>query len=79
MELAFMGMRAFARATGIGAIMFPETKEQRRAGMAALRRKLFAAHSRLANDPRLSPRQQEIQQGSADFTARIQREKGELS
>lgn len=57
---------------------YPSTKEQRMAGMAALRRQLFAAHSRLAHDVRLSPKQRAEQQGCADYTARVQRAKGEL-
>ena len=46
--------------------MFPDTEEKRRAGMAAFRAQMLAAHLRRANDPRLTKKQRADQQFLAD-------------
>lgn len=49
----------------------------RRAGMAQLRARLFAAHTRFANDPKQSAKVRADQQARADFIRAQQIAKGE--
>lgn len=51
---------------------YPDTEEKRRAGMASFRARLLAAHSRLANDPRLTAKQRTDQQKIAEMVRRSQ-------
>lgn len=50
----------------------------RRAGMASLRAKLFAAHTRFANDPKQPKAVRADQQNRADFIKAQQIAKGEV-
>lgn len=52
--------------------------EARKAGMASLRSKLFAAHTRFASDKTLSAKVRADQQSRADFIREQQAKKGEL-
>lgn len=52
--------------------------EARKAGMASLRAKLFAAHSRFANDPKMSAKVRADQQSRADFIRNKQLQNGEV-
>ena len=58
--------------------MYPETKEQRKAGMAALRARLYAAHAKFATDPRLTKKQRAVQADFRDQTREIQKRYGEV-
>lgn len=52
--------------------------EARKAGMASLRRKLFEAHSRFANDKKLSAKVRADQQSRANFIRAQQIKNGEV-
>lgn len=58
---------------------YPDTPEKRKAGMAAFRRKLLAAHERLAVDPRLSEKDRSYQRNPVATIKAAQQRFGEAS
>jgi len=57
---------------------YPDTEEKRKAGMAQFRARLVAAHSRLANDSRLTAKQREDQKNIAAMVRAHQERLGEV-
>lgn len=57
---------------------FPETTEQRKAGMAAMRAQMLAAKKRALDNQKLKPADRKAIESDIALIEKIQRERGEI-